>query len=61
MQSLPVIMLTISQREEDVIRSWAYCAGLFIHKSLSLDQFRERLRQFEHYWKGVSRILVARK
>ena len=61
MQSLPVIMLTIRQREEGAIRACASCAGLFIHKSLSLDQFRERLRQIEHYWKDVSRIPVARK
>ena len=60
-QSLPIIMLTISQREEDIVRSYANSACSFIHKSVDLDQFRERLKQFEHYWTGISQILVVRK
>ena len=60
-QSLPVIMLTMSEREEDVVRAYANGACSFIHKSVDLDQFRERLKQFEHYWTGVSRVPVVRK
>ena len=56
LQSLPVIMLTTSQREEDFVRAYASGACSFIHKSVGLDQFREHLKQFEHYWAGVSRI-----
>ena len=55
-QSLPVIMLTMSQREENVVRAYASGASSFIHKSVGLDQFRERLKQYEHYWAGISRI-----
>ena len=60
-QSLPVIMLTTSQREEDVVRSYEKGACSFIHKSVNLDQFRECLKQFEHYWTGVSRIPAGRE
>jgi DNA-binding response OmpR family regulator len=33
LQSLPIIMLTMSQREEDVVRSYTNGACSFIHKS----------------------------
>ena len=56
LQSLPVIMLTMSEREEDVVRAHESGACSFIHKSVGLDQFRERLKQYEHYWAGISRI-----
>jgi CheY-like chemotaxis protein len=61
LQSLPVIMLTMSEREEEVVRSYANGACSFIHKSVDLDQFKERLKQFEHYWTGVSRVPVVRE
>ncbi|HKO31402.1 MAG TPA: response regulator [Nitrospiraceae bacterium] len=60
LQSLPVVMLTMSQREEDVARAYATGACSFIHKSVAFDQFRERLRKFEHYWTRVSQVPVIR-
>ena len=61
LQSLPVIMLTMSQREEDVVRAYASGACSFIYKSVGLDQFRERLKHFEHYWTGVSQVPAVRE
>ncbi len=61
LHSLPVIMLTTSHREEDVVHSYENGACSFIHTSVALDQFRERLKQFEHYWTGVSRVPVIRE
>ena len=56
LQSLPVVMLTTSHREEDVVRAYAKGACSYIHKVVDLDQFKHLIRQFEHYWTGVSRI-----
>lgn len=61
LQSLPVIILTMSQREEDAVRAYTNGACLFIHKSVDLDQFRKRLKQLEHYWTGVSRVPVVKE
>jgi chemotaxis family two-component system response regulator Rcp1 len=61
LHSLPVIMLTMSQREEDVFRAYENGACSFIHKSVGLDQFKERFKQFEHYWTCVSRVPVGRE
>jgi len=61
LQSLPVIMLTTSHREEDVALSYAKGACSYIHKLVDLDQFKHRIKQFERYWTGISRIPSARE
>ena len=61
LQSLPVIMLTTSHREEDVICSYAKGACSYIHKLVDLDQFKRLIMQFELYWTSVSRIPSARE
>ena len=61
LQSLPVIMLTTSHREEDVIRSYANGACSYIHKLVDLDEFKQLIKQFEHYWTSISRIPLVRE
>ena len=56
LRSLPVIMLTMSDREEDVIRAYASGARSYIQKPVDLKLFRIILKQFEEYWTGVSRL-----
>ena len=59
LQSLPVIMLTTSHREEDVVRSYTKGACSYIHKVVDLDRFIELVKQLEHYWTSVSRIPIG--
>ncbi|HYR60120.1 MAG TPA: response regulator [Nitrospiraceae bacterium] len=61
LQSLPVIMLTTSHREEDVVRSYEKGACSYIHKLVDLDQFKQLIKQFEHYWTGISRVPLVRE
>lgn len=61
LRSLPVIILTTSQREEDVVRSYATGACSYIHKLVDLEQFKHLMMQFEHYWTGISRIPSAKE
>jgi CheY-like chemotaxis protein len=56
LRPLPIIMLTMSDRDEDVIRSYAYGACSYIRKPVDLDQFRRVIEQFELYWTMISRI-----
>jgi CheY-like chemotaxis protein len=60
-QSLPVIMLTTSHREEDVVRAYEKGACSYIHKLVDLDQFKQLIKQFEHYWTGISRVPLVRE
>jgi len=61
LQSLPVIMLTTSHREEDVVRAYAKGACSYIHKLVDLDEFKQLIKQFEHYWTSISRIPLIRE
>lgn len=56
LQSLPVIMLTTSDREEDIVRSFAGGAASYIRKPVSLQQFARVINDFELYWTLVSRV-----
>lgn len=56
LRSLPVIMLTMSEREEDILRSYAFGACSYIRKPVDLNQFCAVIKQFDVYWTMVSRI-----
>ena len=61
LQSLPFIMLTTSHREEDIVRSYEMGACSYLQKLVDLDQFKHLIKQFEHYWTGISRIPLVRE
>jgi CheY-like chemotaxis protein len=56
LRSLPVVMLTTSDREEDIVRSYADGACSYIRKPVDLDRFIDVVKQFELYWTLVSKI-----
>lgn len=60
LRSIPVIMLTMSDREEDIIRSYSGGACSYIRKPVDLDRFNDVIRQFDLYWTLVSRIPARR-
>ncbi|MGH2361779.1 MAG: hypothetical protein ACRDGM_14705 [bacterium] len=56
LRPLPVIMLTTSDREEDIAFSYANGAWSFIRKLVDVDWLKGIVQQFEHYWTLVWRI-----
>lgn len=56
LRPIPVIMLTMSDRDEDIALSYACGACSYIRKPVDLDQFNAFVRQFEVYWTMVSKI-----
>ena len=56
LRHIPVVILTTSQREEDIIRSFASGACSYIPKPVGFDNFIEVARQFSAYWDVVSRV-----
>jgi CheY-like chemotaxis protein len=59
LQSLPVVMLTTSDREDDIVRSYTHGACSYIRKPMSLEQFVQVVKDFELYWTMVSRVPQA--
>jgi CheY-like chemotaxis protein len=56
LQSLPVVMLTMSEREEDVLRSYKQGACSYVKKPVNLGDFKRVVNQFQTYWTQVVRI-----
>ncbi len=50
---IPVVVLTTSQSEEDVLRSYELNANCFIKKPLDLDRFLHVVRAIEDFWLSI--------
>jgi len=47
---LPIVMLTTSTEEVDLVRSYESGANAYVHKPVSLAQFQEAVRQLGLFW-----------
>lgn len=55
-KKIPVVMLTTSDREEDIVRSFENGACSYITKPIGFNKFFEVIKQFKIYWTMVSKI-----
>jgi CheY-like chemotaxis protein len=53
---IPVIVLTTSSSEEDVMRSYQLHANSYVRKPLDLEQFIDAVRAIEGYWLSIVRL-----
>ena len=53
LKRIPVIVLTSSEAEEDIIRSYGLHANCYISKPLELDAFIKVIRSIESFWLTV--------
>jgi len=49
-RSIPVVVLTTSKRDEDVIRCYSYHANTYIEKPVEFDRFVHVVQNFHLYW-----------
>ena len=54
--SIPVVVLTSSGLEEDIVRSYALHANAYITKPVNLDQFFNAIRQIDSFFVEVVRL-----
>jgi DNA-binding NarL/FixJ family response regulator len=47
---IPVIMLTTSQAQEDILRSYKMHANAYISKPLDFEQFTEAVRKIDEFF-----------
>lgn len=50
LKRIPVIMLTTSEREEDIARSYNHCANSYLTKPVGFKEFEEKVRKIGFYW-----------
>lgn len=50
LQAIPVIILTISKSEEDILLAYQYHANCYIRKPLDMKKFMEVVQAIESFW-----------
>jgi CheY-like chemotaxis protein len=53
LKRIPVVVLTTSKAEEDVVRSYNLHANAYVSKPVDLKQFLEVIRAIEEFWLAV--------
>lgn len=53
LKSIPVVVLTTSKAEEDILRSYNLHANCYISKPVDLDQFINVVKTIEDFWLTV--------
>jgi len=54
--AIPVVVLTTSDAEKDVLASYQLGAASFISKPLDMEEFIAVIRQLDRYWFMLSRL-----
>lgn len=56
LRRIPVVVLTTSQAEQDILRSYDLHANCYITKPVDLDRFISVVRSIEEYWCSVATL-----
>lgn len=56
LRTIPVVVLTTSDVERDVVASYKLGAAGYITKPVDMDQFIEAVRQLDNYWFVLARL-----
>lgn len=56
LKAIPVVVLTVSKSEEDVIRSYNLHANCFITKPVDLDQFSKVAKAVQDFWLTIVKL-----
>jgi CheY-like chemotaxis protein len=59
LRTVPVIVLTTSSAEQDILRSYQLSANAYITKPIDLDEFITVVRSIETFWLSIVRLPPA--
>lgn len=59
-KEIPVIMLTTSSSEDDILRAYQNHANCFISKPVEADQFLEVVSSIENFWISIVKLPVRK-
>ena len=61
LQHIPVVVLTTSQAEEDVLRSYQLHANAYVTKPVDFEGFIEAIKQIDHFFVSVVQLPTGRQ
>ena len=50
LKAIPVVILTVSRDEEDILKSYEHHANCYVSKPLDLEAFIDVVKGIEHFW-----------
>ena len=56
LKRIPVVIMTISQAEEDIIKSYNLHANCYVTKPIDLDQFIKVIKSIEDFWFTIVKL-----
>jgi CheY-like chemotaxis protein len=56
LKRIPVVILTVSKAEEDIIRTYDLHANCYVTKPLDLNQFIKVVRSVEDFWLSIVKL-----
>ena len=56
LKKIPVVVLTTSQSEEDILKMYKHYANCYITKPIDLDQFVTVVKAIENFWMGIVKL-----
>ena len=56
LKHIPVVILTTSQAELDILRSYQLRANAYITKPVDLDQFFHTMKSIDTFWLGIVKL-----
>jgi two-component system, chemotaxis family, response regulator Rcp1 len=56
LKRIPVVILTVSSAEEDIVKSYNLHANAYITKPIDLDQFINVVRSIEDFWLSIVKL-----
>ena len=56
LRNIPVVVLTSSQAEQDIVRAYELHANCYVTKPVDLDQFVKIVRSIEQFWFTVVKL-----
>ncbi len=58
-RKIPVIMLSSSEEEQDVTRSYEYGANSYVSKPLNFDEYKDTVRKVGSYWLNLNKSAAS--
>ncbi len=56
LKTIPVVVLTTSQAEQDILKSYRLSANCYITKPVDLDQFITVVKSIEDFWLAIVKL-----
>lgn len=58
LKKIPVVILTVSKNEEDILRSYDLHANCYITKPVDLDQFLKVVKSIQDFWLTIVKLPI---